>query len=135
LLLKGDLTTRLGQKVQLGEDLFDLAPNDLLRLEANVAERDIQNVKIGATGNLATDALPMDKYTFLVTRIIPVPKAEEGASTFIVYGEADPAEMAAGHPDWRPGMAGEVRIDVGHRRLAWIWTHRLLDFLRLKLWM
>ena len=27
------------------------------------------------------------------------------------------------------------RIDVAPRRLVWIWTHRLIDFLRLKLWM
>jgi multidrug resistance efflux pump len=135
LLLKGDLNSRRGQKLQLGEELFEVTPNDRLRLEATVAERDIQNVKIGAKGHLATDALPMDKYTFTVTRIIPVPKAEEGASNFMVYGEADDAEAATGHPDWRPGMAGEVRIDVGQKRLVWIWTHRLIDFLRLKLWM
>ncbi|HSZ57365.1 MAG TPA: HlyD family secretion protein, partial [Tepidisphaeraceae bacterium] len=135
ILLKGDLTTRIGQKLQLGEELHEMAPNDRLRVEAKVAERDIQNVKLGAAGRLATDALPMDKYTFHVSRIIPVAKAEEGASEFVVYGEPDSAEAAEGHPDWRPGMAGEIRIDVGHKRLAWIWTHRLIDFLRLKLWM
>jgi len=32
-------------------------------------------------------------------------------------------------------MAGEARIDAGHKRIVWIWTHRLIDFLRLKLWM
>ena len=34
----------------------------------------------------------------------------------------------------KPGMAGEARIDAGNKRLVWIWTHRLVDFLRLKLW-
>jgi hypothetical protein len=121
--------------MQLGEELFEVVPNDVLRLEAKVAERDIQDVKVGASGRLATNALPMDGYDFHVTRIIPVAKAEEGSSEFMVYGEADPAEAAAGHPDWRPGMAGEVRIHVGNRRVIWIWTHRLIDFLRLKLWM
>jgi hypothetical protein len=32
-------------------------------------------------------------------------------------------------------MAGEARINAGNKRLVWIWTHRLVDFLRLKLWM
>ena len=135
VLLKGDLTTRIGQKLQLGEELHEIAPNDRLRIEAKVAERDIQNVKLGAEGRFATDALPMDKFNFHVARIIPVGKAEEGASEFIVYGEPDSVDAAEGRPVWRPGMAGEVRIDVGHRRLVWIWTHRLIDFLRLKLWM
>ena len=67
--------------------------------------------------------------------IIPVPQAKEGANSFIVYAEANTPTDAEGRPLWRPGMAGEARIDVAPRRLAWIWTHRLIDFLRLKLWM
>jgi hypothetical protein len=34
----------------------------------------------------------------------------------------------------RPGMAGEARIDAGRKRLIWTWTHRLIDWMRLKLW-
>jgi hypothetical protein len=32
-------------------------------------------------------------------------------------------------------MAGEARVDVEPRRVIWTWTHRLIDFLKLKLWM
>ncbi len=32
-------------------------------------------------------------------------------------------------------MKGEARVDVAKRSVAWIWTHRLIDFLKLKLWM
>ena len=131
LILKGDLTPKIGQKLQLGEELFDLAPNNSLRAELSVHERDIENVKLGAVGRLATDALPMDKYTLHVTRVIPVPDAKEGANNFTVYAETDSTD----HPAWKPGMTGEARIDVEPKRLVWIWTHRLIDFLRLKLWM
>ena len=34
----------------------------------------------------------------------------------------------------RPGMEGIAKIDVGRRRLLWIWTHEMLDWLRLSLW-
>ncbi len=61
-------------------------------------------------------------------------EAKEGANSFTVYGDVDPAAMAA-NPSWRPGMAGEARVDVANRSLAWTWTHRLIDFLRLKLWL
>jgi multidrug resistance efflux pump len=135
-ILKGDLSTHIGQKAQLGEELFDIMQSDKLRLELTVAERDIQDVKKSARGRFATDSLPMDKYPMTVTRIIPVPDVKEGNNAFMVYAEADTSGVAAGQePLWRPGMAGEARIDVGPRRLAWVWTHRLLDFLRLKLWM
>ncbi len=35
---------------------------------------------------------------------------------------------------WRPGMTGLAQIDAGERRIFWIWTHRVVDSLRLKLW-
>lgn len=133
-ILKGELGQKIGQKVQLGDDLFELAPNDNLRAELSVAERDIQDVKLYASGKLATDALPMDRFPLKVTRILPAPEAKEGSNTFTVYAEI-PADVLAAHKDWKPGMAGEARVDVGTRSLAWIWTHRLIDFLRLKLWM
>jgi hypothetical protein len=31
-------------------------------------------------------------------------------------------------------MSGIAKVNVGERSLAWIGTHRLIDFLRLKLW-
>jgi hypothetical protein len=31
-------------------------------------------------------------------------------------------------------MSGIAKINAGRRNLAWIGTHRLVDFLRLKLW-
>lgn len=134
LILKGDLSEKIGQKVPLGEDLFIIASDNDLRPELAVNERDIQDVKIGAKGHFATEALPSEDYPFTVTRILPTPEAKEGSNTFTVYGEIAP-DVKKAHPDWRPGLAGEARIDVGKKSLAWIWTHRLIDFLRLKLWM
>jgi hypothetical protein len=31
-------------------------------------------------------------------------------------------------------MEGQARVDVGNRRLAWIYTHRFTDWARLHLW-
>ena len=133
-IMKGDLSSHLGQKAQLGEELYEIRQSDKLRIEMTVAERDIQDVKVGASGKFATDSLPWDKYPMTVTRIIPVPEIKEGANSFTVYAEAVDAPQGQ-ETLWRPGMAGEARVDVAPRRLVWIWTHRLIDFLRLKLWM
>ena len=135
MIIKGDLSARIAQRVQVGDQLFEITPDKQLRAELNVAERDIQDVHLGAEGKLATDALPMNSYGFKVTRIIPQPDAKEGSNTFTAYGDVDPAVLAENAAAWRPGMAGEARVNVEHRRLIWIWTHRLVDFLRLKLWM
>ena len=50
--------------------------------------------------------------------------------------DADMTQAAWAHADWmKPGMAGIARIDADQRSVIWIATHKLVDFLRLKLWM
>ena len=34
----------------------------------------------------------------------------------------------------QPGLQGVAKIHAGEHNLAWIWTHRLVDWARLKLW-
>jgi hypothetical protein len=112
-----------------------------LKAELAVPERDIHFIREmpaageaasgdGWTGKLATNSLPGVDIPFKIERIVPLGDAKEADNTFKVYAvlESQPGFI-------RPGMAGEARIDAGHKRLAWIWTHRLVDFLRLKLWM
>jgi hypothetical protein len=33
-----------------------------------------------------------------------------------------------------PGMEGVAKIEVGSRKLIWIWSRRLVDWLRLWTW-
>jgi hypothetical protein len=64
-----------------------------------------------------------------VERITPIATAEEGRNHFRV--EAVLEEPA---PALRPGMEGIAKIDAGRRRLLWIWTHEMLDWIRLSTW-
>jgi RND family efflux transporter MFP subunit len=129
-ILKGDLEDKKGAPVKQGDELMLLAQRDLLRAQFDVNERDIQDLKEGQNVQLATTSKPTSKYAGRVERIIPLGQAKEGSNIFTVY--VQPSETS---PGWRPGMAGEGKIDVERRTWAWIWTHRLIDFLRLKMWM
>ncbi len=55
--------------------------------------------------------------------------SEEGRNYFQVEARLDRIS-----DDLRPGMEGFGKIDVGRRRLIWIWTHDLIDWFRLWLW-
>ena len=55
--------------------------------------------------------------------------AEEGRNYFRVEAVLEEPSEAL-----RPGMAGIAKIDAGRRRLLWIWTHEMLDWLRLSTW-
>jgi biotin carboxyl carrier protein len=133
VVLSGDMEDKVDAAVKEGDEMFEVASKGTpLEAELLASERDIQSIQGDGTqkGHLATDALPGDTYNFHVTRVVPLANAVEGANVFKVYGTLDnPSET------WRPGMKGEAKIDVGHRPMIWIWTHHLIEWLRLKLWM
>ena len=128
-ILTGDLREKRGGVFKQGEPLMEMAQIESLEAELAVAERDIQDVGKGCKGYLATSSLPNDKYPITIRRRLDLGVSKESANVFTVYATLDKAS-----PQWRPGMQGEARIDVGNRRLVWIWTHRFVDFVRLKLW-
>ncbi|MDB5290284.1 MAG: HlyD family secretion protein [Phycisphaerales bacterium] len=131
-ILKGDLEDKLGAPVKTGDGLFEIGSPDNLRVELSVSDRDMLDIKPNQTGRFATNALPDGKYDFTVERIIPLGEPKEGGNVFKVYGTIKASQVSE---SWRPGMAGEARVNVEPRRIIWIWTHRLVDFLKLKLWM
>lgn len=130
VVLSGDLEAKQGSKVELGKVLFEVGELDVLRAEINVNERDVQMIKVGQKGELATRSLPSDKFGFTVERIVPLGEVKEGGNTFRVY-----ARLESSDPNWRPGMVGEARLEVEKKPWIWIWTHRLVDWVRLQLWM
>jgi hypothetical protein len=131
LILTGDLKEKRGSVFKQGEPLMEIAATgNELRVEIAVAERDIQDVKLGAKGYLATSSLPNDKYEFVVDRIVPLAEGKEGNNFFKVYGTLSGEKK----DEWRPGMAGEAKVAVEERSLAWIWTHRFTDWVQVKWW-
>ena len=81
------------------------------------------------SGRLALSALPGRPLPLAVERITPIATAEEGRNYFRVEAVLEEPVEAL-----RPGMEGIAKIDVGRRRLLWIWTHEMLDWLRLSTW-
>lgn len=129
IVIKGDLTQSLGAPVQRGQALITVAPAEQFRLVVEVDERDIPDVKIGAEGALALAALPEQTTAFRVARITPVATARDGRNFFEIEGRLDAMPRAV-----QPGLQGVAKIHAGEHNLAWIWTHRLVDWARLKLW-
>lgn len=129
IVIKGDLTQSVGTPVQRGQVLLTIAPANEYRLIVEVDERDIADVQVGAAGALALAALPQNARSFQVARVTPVATARDGRNFFEVEG------TLAGLPaSVQPGLQGVAKIQSSPRSLAWIWTHRFTDWLRLTLW-
>jgi RND family efflux transporter MFP subunit len=129
IVVKGDLSQSLGSPVERGELLFEVAPLDGYRIILKVDQRDIAEPAAGQQGRLALTALPGQTLPLTVQRITPVSIAEDGRNYFRVEAHLDDPV-----PGLRPGMEGVAKIEVGPRRLIWIWTHNLTDWLRLQTW-
>lgn len=129
VVVSGDLSQLLGTPVEKGKVLFEVAPLDRYRVILQVDERDIAHVRIGQTGQLALSGLPGQTLDFSVKQITPVNTAQDGRNHFRVEAHLEhPSERL------RPGMEGIGKIQVGEERLIWIWTHNLVDWLRLSTW-
>jgi biotin carboxyl carrier protein len=140
VVLEGDLRDKVGAPVKLGDQLMIIGKPDSLKGELKVAERDVQDIKPGAHGTLATSSLPAfagpfivsseRSYPFVVDRVVPgKTEAKEGENYFQVF-----VTLQKANPDWLPGMEGEARVEVTKKPIAWIWTHRFVEWASLKLW-
>jgi hypothetical protein len=71
-----------------------------------------------------------------VKRITPVSIAEEGENYFRVEAELANSPNVAQNDltHLRPGMEGAGKISIERRKLLWIWTHDMIDRLRLWAW-
>jgi RND family efflux transporter MFP subunit len=129
IVVLGDLSQLLGSPVEQGKVLFEVAPLDVYRVVLNVDERDIAQVSVGQRGELALSGMPYELQTFTVSQLTPISTPQDGHNYFRVEAELD-----AGAARLRPGMEGIGKIEVGERKLIWIWTHTLVDWLRLWSW-
>jgi multidrug resistance efflux pump len=129
VVISGDLSQLLGTPVEQGKVLFQIAPLDSYRVILQVDERDISNIAVGQPGELTLSGMLSDRLAFHVEQITPISTPQEGRNFFRVE-----ARLQSSAQRVRPGMEGVGKIEVGERKLIWIWTHSLVDWLRLSIW-
>jgi RND family efflux transporter MFP subunit len=131
VVVEGERRELAGTPVRQGDKLFRLARVEGLYVVIHVAERDIRELPAQARGRLRLLSQPDREIGFSVETLVPIAQVRGAqGGQFHLKAKLDPAA----EPWWRPGMTGLAQIDVGDRTILWIWTHRLIDTLRLKLW-
>ncbi len=129
VVVSGDFTRALGSPVERGQILYKVSPLDEYRVLMDVDETDVAELSVGMPGELTLSAAAEDTFEIVIDRITPVSTSGDGANYFQV--EASLIET----PEFlRPGMQGVSKITIGERQLLWIWTHKMVDWLRIKLW-
>lgn len=131
-ILSGYWHDKVGGVIERGTAMFEIAPIKELVALVRVSENDIDLVEEDQSysGQLATRSVPEQKFKIRVTRVVPMASPVDGANAFELRCRIDdPA------PWLRPGMEGLARLEIGDRRILWIATHRVVDTIRLWLWL
>jgi len=127
IVVSGDLSQAQGAPVELGQVLFEVTPLNNYRVILEVDEHDIALLRSGQAGRLVMTAMPQTTYNLTLDKVIPVAISSDGYNYFRVEASLDkPSSML------RPGMGGVAKVTIEQRSILWIWTHELID--RLRLW-
>ncbi|WP_162918712.1 efflux RND transporter periplasmic adaptor subunit [Taklimakanibacter deserti] len=129
IVVSGDLSQKHGSPVEKGDVLFEIAPLNSYRLIVHVDEHDVRYIAVGQPGKVALAGSPADALPLVVSKIMPVTTADEGSNTLRVEARlTEPGQRL------QPGMEGVAKIETGQRSLLWIWTHGVVDAVRLAAW-
>jgi len=130
VIVSGDLSQSLGKPVKKGEELFEIARIGKYRVSLDVDEYDVSKLKLNQHGELRLVGLPYETIDITITRIIPVAQAKDGGNFFHVEAVLDDENSSP----LQPGMQGIAKIQVGESAVLWVWTHTLIERLRLWFW-
>jgi hypothetical protein len=99
-----------------------------------VDERDITEISLGQKGRLALTAMPNDEIALVVEKITPVSVVDQGRNYFRVEAGVKDAGGKGALEKLRPGMEGVGKVEIDRRNLFWIWTHKLVHWVRMWIW-
>ena len=129
-IVSGELKRQIGAPVKTGQVLFEVTPLESLRAELLVPEDQILDLAVGQEGALATASYPGQRIRFAVERINPVAEVVNGQNVFKVR-----ARLQESRAWMRPGMEGVAKVTVDRRPYLRIWTRKLVNWVRMKLWL
>ena len=130
IVVKGDLKRQIGAPVKTGDLLFEVCPIESMRAQLMVPEDLIFDIKVGQEGRLATASYPDKPIKFVVERVNPMAEVVNQRNIFKVR-----VRLLETYPWMRPGMEGVAKVSVGKRRYVWIWTRKIINWIRMKLWL
>ena len=138
-LIGGDARRLIGAALPLGQPLFEFAPSvasaGSWRLELAVTDRDAARVQVGARGEFVPLARPDLRIPIVVERIRPTSEIREGENVFVAEAALPTDGLPEGAAWLRPGAEALAKLDTG---VAAPWRaslRRLIDAVRVRLWL
>lgn len=100
----------VGSQVTSNTAVFILLNPNLLRIDANVDQADIGNLRPGQTAAVTFDALAGRSYTATITAIGLTPTIQQGVVTYVTTLAVDTSRLPEGTPVPAPGMTASLSV-------------------------
>lgn len=131
VIVEGERKELTGMPVHQGDQVFKLARIEGLYALVSVSEREIHFIPSDAHGEIRLLSAPDQPIPFELDKLVPMAQVQgKAGNTFLMKVKL----LSDVRPWWRPGMSGLALIEAGDRNVLWLLTHRMIDFIRLKLW-
>ena len=129
LLSETDLTQLYRAPVKRGDELFIIGDTEHLEAVAFIPEDQIPELNNNDNGNIAVAGKPDVKIPVTIYEIAAAAEVKDQQNVFKVKMDV------TDKPDWlRPGMEGLVKVKHSEERLIWIWSRKMINWIRMKLW-
>lgn len=129
VLTEKDLTQLYRAPVKRGDELFIIGDTADLEAVAFIPEDQIPELSDTDNGTIAVAGKPEIKIPVTISEIAAAAEVKEQQNVFKVRMSVQEK------PEWlRPGMEGLVKVKHSEQRLIWIWSRKMINWIRMKLW-
>lgn len=125
IVVAGNLERAAGSSLELGEELFEIAPLNQIVAEVAISEQDICYVQSGISTRISLDAWGGNSHRTQLLRIHPRSELRDGESVFVAEADITDSQFSM-----RPGMQGSARLSSGWKPLGWVLLHRPYEAFR-----
>lgn len=123
------LEDRLGEHLEMGDELCRIVNYRTMLLEIPVSEKDVAYVRVGQRVKFRARSIPELAFHGRVTEIAPSASRQNNRTVFVVTSEVDNGNLIL-----RPGMTGNAKIYCGKRSIIYLWTRHIIKFIRVEFW-
>lgn len=133
--ISGTLTTyrfqeKIGDFLEEGADVCEIANDDQVVVEMPVAEKDIDVIELGQDVKFKVRGYPTRSFRATVDEIAPVATPDGNRSTILLRAYVDNHDRIL-----KPGMTGVAKIYCGMTFVANVLTRDIVRFIRTEFWL
>lgn len=123
------LKDRLHEYVEVGDEICLVVNYRTLLLEMPVSEKDVSHVKVGQRVKFRARSIPQIAFHGKVTAVARVATSNSDRKVFVLSSEVDNPDLIL-----RPGMTGNAKVYCGKKSFIYLWTRKIIRFIRVEFW-